>query len=100
LRLIEGILDVPIVQCFHGDYPGEDRGFLWRLASWWRFQETDEGVIIELESASLSQNISWGIKVIPLVSAYIQSTPKETLESVLLSIRKQFATPAGSSKQK
>jgi len=80
--------------------PGEDRGFLWRLASWWRFQETDEGVIIELESASLSQNIPGWVAATPWLGSYIKSTPKETLESVLVSIRKQFAASGGSSKQK
>ncbi len=73
--------------------PGEDQGFLWRLVSWWRFQETEAGVIVELESASLSRDIPFALKLIPFVSSYIRSTPKETLESVLLSIRAQFANP-------
>ena len=70
--------------------PGEDSGFLWRLVSWWRFEETNEGVIIEIDSASLSRDIPWLAKLLPGVSAYIRATPKESLESVLLSIRKQF----------
>ncbi len=67
--------------------PGHDRGFLWRLESWWRFQQTDRGVIVELESASLSRDIPAFIKLIPGVSGYIRSTPRESLESVLLSIK-------------
>ena len=73
--------------------PGEDRGFLWRLVSWWRFQETDQGVIVEIESASLSRDIPAIVKWIPGVSSYIRSTPRESLESVFSSIRSQFATP-------
>jgi len=73
--------------------PGEDRGFLWRLVSWWRFQETDQGVIVEIESASLSRDIPTFVKWIPGVSSYIRTTPRESLESVLLSIRSQFPTP-------
>ncbi len=67
--------------------PGDDRGFLWRLVSWWRFEETDKGVIVECESASLSRDIPMIVKLIPGVSAYIRSTPRESLESVLTSIR-------------
>ena len=71
--------------------PGEDRGFLWRLVSWWRFQQTDKGVIVECESASLSRDIPTIVKLIPGVSSYIRSTPKESLESVLTSIRAHAA---------
>ena len=67
--------------------PGNDRGFLWRLVSWWRFQQTEKGVIVECESASLSRDIPLIVKLIPGVAAYIRSTPKESLESVLASIR-------------
>jgi len=67
--------------------PGNDRGFLWRLVSWWRFEETPQGVIVECESASLSRGIPTFVKFIPGVASYIRSTPRESLESVLLSIR-------------
>ncbi len=67
--------------------PGNDHGYLWRLVSWWRFEETPQGVIVECESASLSRKIPMFVKFIPGVAAYIRSTPKESLESVLLSIR-------------
>jgi len=67
--------------------PGNDRGFLWGLASWWRFRETGAGVIIELESASLSRNIPVLINFIPGVAGYIRATPRESLASVLTSLR-------------
>lgn len=67
--------------------PGDDRGFLWRLVSWWRFQETPQGVIVECESASLSRDIPTIVKLLPGVPGYIRSTPRESLESVLSSIR-------------
>jgi hypothetical protein len=66
---------------------GNDRGFLWRLVSWWRFEQTGNDVIVELESASLSRDIPALIGMIPLVKSYINSTPRETLESVLAAIR-------------
>jgi len=67
--------------------PGDDRGFLWRLVSWWRFEETPQGVLVECESASLSRNIPMIVRILPGVASYIRSTPRESLESVLLSIR-------------
>ncbi len=67
--------------------PGDDRGFLWRLVSWWRFKQTPSGVIVECESASLSRDIPTLIKLLPGVSRYIESTPRESLESVLAGIR-------------
>ncbi len=67
--------------------PGDDHGYLWRLASWWRFEEVPQGVIVECASASLSRDIPAIVRFIPGVSSYIRSTPKESLESVLLSIR-------------
>jgi hypothetical protein len=70
---------------------GNDRGFLWRLVSWWRFEQVGNDVIVELESASLSRDIPTLVKLIPGVSSYIRSTPKETLESVLIDIRKSMS---------
>jgi hypothetical protein len=54
----------------------------------WRFQQTGDGVIVELESASLSRDIPALVRLIPGVSSYIRSTPRESLESVLLDIRR------------
>ena len=71
----------------HERPPGDDQGFLWRLVSWWRFQETPQGVIVECESASLSRSIPAVVKLLPWAASYIRSTPKESLESVLLNIR-------------
>ncbi len=72
--------------------PGEDRGFLWRLVSWWRFKETDGGVIVQCESASLSRDIPTLIRLIPGVAGYIRSLPRESLESVLATIREHAAS--------
>jgi hypothetical protein len=67
--------------------PGDDRGFLWRLVSWWRFEETERGVIVELESASLSREIPTVVNFIPWLKGYIRSTPRESIESILSTIR-------------
>ncbi len=68
--------------------PGEDRGFLWRLVSWWRFQQTDDGVIVECESASLSRGIPFLVSMVPGLRGYLESVPRESLENTLTSIRR------------
>jgi hypothetical protein len=69
---------------------GKDRGFLWRLVSWWRFEQQGPDVLIELESASLSRNIPAFVKYVPGISSYIRSIPRDSMESVLISIRQHF----------
>jgi hypothetical protein len=73
--------------------PGNDNGFLWRLVSWWRFQEVPEGVIVECESASLSRDIPFFVKMLPWAASYIRSTPRESLESVLASVKANAPAP-------
>jgi hypothetical protein len=69
--------------------PGEDRGFLWRLNSYWRFEEKDGGTYVECESISLSRDAPPGIRF--ALSQFIRSVPRESLESTLLPIRKNLS---------
>ncbi len=64
--------------------PDEDRGFLWRLNSYWRFTERDGGVIAECESISLSRDIPTGLGW--LVRGYVESIPRESLVNTLTSL--------------
>src|SRR2546426_7301336 len=68
---------------------GKDRGFLWRLYSYWRFQEKDGGVYLQLESVALSRNIpplvAW------LVNPLLKSIPREYLSRLLVSTRTALA---------
>jgi hypothetical protein len=66
--------------------PGTDRGFLWRLHSYWRFQEVPGGVVVECESLSLSRGIPRAVAWI--VEPYLDSVPRESLESTLLPIQR------------
>jgi hypothetical protein len=64
---------------------GNDRGFLWRLYSYWRLEERDDGVYVELESVGLSRSVpvffAW------LVNPLLKSLPKSYLSRVLNSTR-------------
>jgi hypothetical protein len=64
---------------------GRDSGFLWRLNSYWRYKEVGGGVLVELETLSLSRGIPAAVKW--LVAGYVNSVPRESLQSTLTSIR-------------
>jgi hypothetical protein len=65
--------------------PGEGHGFLWRLNSYWRFQERDGGVYIECQAVSLSRGIPTGLGW--MIEPIIKSLPRESLASTLLETR-------------
>ena len=66
---------------------GDDRGFLWRLNSYWRFEQAWGGVIVELESVSLSRGVPVAVRW--LVGRYLDSVPRESLEATLGPIQRQ-----------
>lgn len=60
---------------------GEGRGFLWRLNSYWFIEQAEDGVWAECRSISLSRDIPWVLGWI--IRPFVESTPRETLISVL-----------------
>ena len=70
---------------------GNDRGFLWRLNSYWRFQEVPGGVIVECESVSLSRGVPGAVRW--LVGSYLDSVPRESLEATLRPIQQEVPRP-------
>jgi hypothetical protein len=65
---------------------GHDTGFLWRLYSYWRFEEKDGGVYIECESISLTRDIPLGLSFI--IRPIITDVPKESLQATMGSTRR------------
>jgi len=57
---------------------GRDGGFLWRLNSYWKFEEKDGGVYIECETISLTRDIPTGLGW--LIKPFVTSIPEESLE--------------------
>jgi len=64
---------------------GHDGGFLWRMNSYWRFEEKDKGVYVEVESISLTRDIPNGLSW--LVKPFVTSIPRESLVMTLGSTR-------------
>lgn len=76
---------------------GNDRGFMWRLNSYWRYEEVPGGVVIELESLTLSRDIPAIIKFIakPIVNSIARESITRTLESVKARLARSGRTDAG-----
>ncbi len=81
-----------IAEVEHADQPderelplGHDGGFLWRLNSYWRFEEREGGVYIECESISLTRDIPTGLGW--LIRPFITGIPRESLQMTLGSTR-------------
>jgi hypothetical protein len=68
---------------------GQDGGFLWRINSYWRFEEKDVGVYVECESISLTRDIPTGLGW--LIEPFVTSIPKESLEMTMGSTRAALA---------
>jgi hypothetical protein len=72
--------------------PGQDRGFLWRLNSYWRYQAVDGGVIVECESISLSRTMPALLRA--TVQPIVDHVARSSMERTLLSMRDRFASVA------
>jgi hypothetical protein len=64
---------------------GHDGGFLWRMNSYWRFEEKDRGVYVEVESISLTRDIPTGLGW--MIGPFVTSIPRESLLNTLGSTR-------------
>jgi hypothetical protein len=68
---------------------GKDHGFMWRLNSYWAFEQTDEGVLIECEAISLTRDIPTGLGW--MIGPFVNSIPRESLKFTLEATRKALA---------
>ena len=64
---------------------GEDHGFLQRLHSYWRFQETPQGVYVEGDVVGLTRGVPFGLGW--LIKPIIRSLPRHSLEITLRATR-------------
>ena len=71
---------------------GRDRGFLWRLNSYWRYRQVDEGVIVECESLSLSRGIPRLLRW--MASPLINRAARDILSRTLASMAEVLSTRA------
>ena len=70
--------------------PDTGYGFLWRLYSYWRFQERDDGVYVECRAISLTRDIPMGLGWV--IEPIIRKLPKESLIHTLKATRDALAS--------
>jgi hypothetical protein len=67
---------------------GNDHGYMWRLNSYWRYKQFEDGVLVEIESLTLSRNLPAIIG--PLIRPIVNSTARESMSRTLASVRARF----------
>ena len=72
---------------------GHDRGLLWRIYTYWRFEQKDGGTYIECQSVSLTRSIPTGLGW--LIGPYVQSVPRESLTFTLGATRTALLHQSG-----
>lgn len=63
---------------------GRDRGFLWRLNSYWRYEQVGDDVRIDMRSLSLSRNVPALLRPVanPIVNRIARESMVKTLDAV------------------
>ncbi|HTS13828.1 MAG TPA: hypothetical protein VMH00_17035 [Candidatus Limnocylindrales bacterium] len=72
---------------------GHDDGFLWRMNTYWRFEEKDGGTYVECQTISLTRDIPTGLGW--LIGPYVTSVPKESLTFTLEMTRRAVLARLG-----
>lgn len=65
--------------------PDTGYGFLWRLYSYWRFEQRDAGVVVECRAISLTRDVPFGLGW--AIEPIIKKLPKESLINTLAATR-------------
>ena len=68
---------------------GEEHGFLWRMNTYWSFEEKDGGLYVQVESVSLTRAIPRGLGW--AVGPFVESIPRESMEFTLRSAVKAMS---------
>jgi hypothetical protein len=72
--------------------PDTGYGFLWRLYSYWRFEERDRGTYVECRAISLSRDVPFGLGW--AIEPIIQKLPRESLVNTLEATRQALISKA------
>lgn len=74
-------IDSPNTPSEHVLAASEEHGFLWKQNTYWTWEQRPGGLVIQIESISLSRSIPTGLGWI--VKPFVQSVPRESLEFTL-----------------
>jgi hypothetical protein len=71
---------------------GHDHGYMWRLNSYWAFEQADNGVLVQCEAISLTRDIPTGLAW--LIGPFVNSIPRESLQFTLTATRNAMVATA------
>src|SRR5215471_7113461 len=87
-RIYSNSISTKIAEVKNSDHPdgeewpvGRGRGYLWRLNTYWRFEEKDGGVYMQCEALALTRDIPFGLSW--LLKPLVTRIPKESLNRAL-----------------
>jgi len=63
---------------------------MWRLNSYWAFEQANNGVLVQCEAISLTRDIPTGLAW--LIGPFVNSIPRESLQFTLTATRNAMAT--------
>jgi hypothetical protein len=70
----------------------DEHGFLWRMNTYWSYEERDGGVYMQIESVSLTRSIPTGLGW--AVGPFVESVPRESMEFTLQAVMKAVKNAA------
>jgi len=76
-------IDSPGAAAEHALNASQEHGFLWRLNTYWSYEERDGGLYMQIETISLTRSIPTGLGW--AVRPFVESVPRESLEFTLRS---------------
>jgi hypothetical protein len=62
----------------------EEHGYLWRMNTYWSYEERDGGVYLQIEAVSLTRSIPTGLGWV--VGPFVESVPRESIEFTLRAV--------------
>jgi hypothetical protein len=68
-------------------------GFLWRMNTYWSYEERDGGLYVQIESVSLTRGIPTGLGW--AVGPFVESVPKESIEFTVRAVMRAVGKAAG-----
>jgi hypothetical protein len=74
-------IDAPGTADEHALNASQEHGFLWRMNTYWSYEERDGGLYMQIESVSLSRAIPTGLGW--AVRPFVESVPRDSLEFTL-----------------
>jgi hypothetical protein len=77
----------------HAVPPGQDHGFMWRLNTYWAFEQANDGVLIECEAISLTRAVPTGLGW--LIGPFVHGIPRESLQFTLNATRAAVVPQSG-----